>query len=92
MHAWIKKEFKHVSTKKEADELFSLLSVGRLDAVLLTKPMFKDSIQRLGLNESDFRSVVAKKRPLGVYFGNNILATRPQLLTQFNQSLESCRK
>lgn len=92
MHTWLKKDFEHIVIKKEAEELFQLLSVARLDAVLLTRPMFKDSLIRLGLNEADFRSVVAKKRPLGVYFGDKALNTRPQLLSQFNAFLNTCQK
>jgi len=91
MHSWLKKDFEHVVAKKEADELFELLAVDRLDVMLLTKPMFKDSIKRLGLNESDFKSVVAKKRPLGVYFGDQFLERNPELLTRFNQSIKRCQ-
>jgi len=90
MHSWLKKDFKHVVVKKEADELFQLLVVARLDVMLLTRPMFEDSIKRLGLNEDDFRSVVAKKRPLGVYFGDQFLEKNPGLLNQFNQSIKHC--
>jgi len=91
MHSWLQKEFEYVVAKKEADELFELLAVARLDVLLLTKPMFKDSIKRLGLNEGDFRSVVAKKRPLGVYFGYQFLEKNPNFLTRFNQSIKRCQ-
>jgi len=92
MHSWLKKDFEHVVAKKEADELFELLAVDRLDVMLLTKPMFKDSIKRLSLSQADFRSVVAKKRPLGVYFGNQFLERNPELLTRFNQSIKGCQQ
>jgi ABC-type amino acid transport substrate-binding protein len=91
MHAWLKSNFEHVVTKKNADELFQLLSVERLDVVLLTLPMFKDSIKRMGLEENNFRSVVAKKRPLGVYFGDEFLEKNAVFLTLFNQSIEYCK-
>lgn len=91
MYSWLKKDFEHVVIKTGADELFRLLSVDRLDAVLLTKPMFIDSVKRLGLQESNFRSVVAKERPLGVYFSNDFLAKNPEILSRFNHSVKTCR-
>jgi len=91
MHAWLKKDFKHVVAKTEADELFKLLAVARLDVMLLTRPMFEDSIKRLGLKEGDFRSVMAKNRPLGVYFGEQFLEKNPDILDRFNQSIKHCQ-
>ena len=91
MNAWLKKYFEYAVIKTTADELFKLLSVERLDAILLTELMFKDSVKRLGLKESDFKRVVAKKRPLGVYFGNTFLKKHPEWLSQFNQSIKNCQ-
>ena len=85
-----KRDFVYVVQKQGSDELFQLLSVARLDAILLTKPMFENSIKRLGKSAKDYKSVVAKKRPLGVYFGKVLALKKPDFIARFNQGLRVC--
>lgn len=91
MHSMLKENFKHVVSKTTEAELIELLKLGRLDALLLTKDMYKHVITTLDIPQDYFPTVTAAQKPLGVYFGHHFLKAHPNFLKKFNDNIEACK-
>lgn len=92
MHRMLEQNYTNVVTKTTEEDLLELLSLGRLDGVLLTDLMFEYTLNFMSISEHPFTRVLAKQKPLGVYFGHSFLAQHPEFLTKFNASIPDCKR
>lgn len=71
--------------------LIEMLSRGRLDAVLINNYVGAEIINKLELHDQ-FRIVVNKNKPLGVYFDKDFIHKSPGFLDKFNEAVPACRQ
>ncbi len=69
-----------------------MLNRGRIEVNLDNGENLKMAFENTGLNPSDFRTFVAKAKPVGVYFGKDFLKREPEFLNLFNASVKACIK
>lgn len=69
-----------------------ILSLGRIDVNLENDSNLKTAFKDTGLSPADFKTFVAKSKPVGVYFGKAFLQREPEFLDIFNISIKACIK
>ncbi|TNC79624.1 MAG: hypothetical protein C9356_18135 [Oleiphilus sp.] len=92
MHRKLEQEFQHVVTKTTEEDLLQLLHLGRLDGVLLTDLMFEYTIGFMSMEHHAFTRVLARQKPLGVYFSHVFLEKHPGFMARFNASIPECKR
>jgi len=69
-----------------------MLSRGRVDINLENRENFEVALKKTGLPRSDFKTFIAKSKPVGVYFGNAFLNREPEFLESFNAGVRVCKE
>jgi len=89
-HKWLNKnEYISVSGVLEPQTLLKMLSKGRLDAIFLSEAVFTAAIAKIGHSKSNYKIVVQKIRPFGIYISKGYLANNPEALIKINESIEA---
>jgi len=89
-HKWLNKnEFTSVSGVLEPQILLKMLSKGRLDAIFLSEAVFTEAIAKIGYSKSNFKIVVQKIRPFGMYISKGYLSKNPEALHTINKAIET---
>jgi len=88
-HKWLNKnEFISVSGVLEPQTLLKMLSKGRLDAIFLSEAVFTEAIGKLGQSKKQYKTVIQKIRPFGLYLSKTYLAKNPKTLIKINKSIQ----
>ncbi|NRD74145.1 transporter substrate-binding domain-containing protein [Shewanella sp. VB17] len=96
MHAnttyWLHKEkYQVIHENASIDKLLKLLIIGKIDAIMENKLLFRDAINRSHISLSNLKVVPNINKPLGVYFGKVFIAKYPDFIESFNLHTEACR-
>ena len=92
MHQWLIDEGYNVASKPPHNslQLVQMLLSNRFDAILANELVMQSIIEQQKLH-TELDAVVARNKPLGVYFSNEVLKKHPRLLEKFNQQVPACR-
>lgn len=71
-------------------QLIKLLLSGRIDAFIADRDHMRAAVDALGIAENQYQERFLRYMPLGVYFGNEFLASRPEFLRAFNRHIIEC--
>jgi len=91
MSTWVNKNFDDPSHQETASSLIGMLDAKKIDAVLLTEPMFLAVMQKDKKLQNRYHQFTVRDRPLAAYFGRLFLKDNPKFLEHFNKSLELCQ-
>ncbi|WP_461538348.1 substrate-binding periplasmic protein [Spongorhabdus nitratireducens] len=88
---WLKKNGYRVDKyPKDTRRLVDLLLERKVGAILETREVMEQEMQRRGLKLDSFNQLELYSNELGVYFSNEFLGRNPGFLQRFNQALKSC--
>lgn len=92
MLEWLEQEgYRVVSRPPDTPALLDSLMARRVDAVLANN-LVMDALLAERRLVRDVKSVLAKDKPLGVYFSRKYLGQRPGFLAAFNAAVGQCRQ
>ncbi len=87
---WLKKNgFSLGLSPRSVEQLLKMLDGGKVDAVLLSAPVFQHAVETSGRLMSAYRGVVQESKPMGVYLSRQYLRKHPGMLQRFNEAVES---
>lgn len=96
-HTWLTKKFKEkVFTRKivgttDSKGTIKMLQLGRIEVALENESHLGDVFIELAISPSDFKTFVARERPMSVYFGKVFLKREPEFLDVFNKNMRACK-
>ena len=91
--SWLRKNGYNVIAQPDTHEQMALMLIKkRVDAFLANDLVFLDALKDLPYETSDFRMLVTKSDPLGVYFSKSVLKKNPDFLMRFNAAVSACSK
>jgi len=71
-------------------QLIKLLLSGRIDAFIADRDHMSAAVESLGIDQNQYQERFLRYMPLGVYFGDEFLAARPEFLRTFNRHIIEC--
>lgn len=71
-------------------QLIKLMLNKRIDAFIADRDHMKVALEVLDVPSHQYRERFLRYMPLGVYFGNEFLASRPKFLSAFNRHIAVC--
>lgn len=74
---------------RSVEGLLKMLDGGKVDAVLLSAPVFQHALESTGRAGSDYRSLVEEEKPMGIYLSRAYLEKHPELRSRFDRAIES---
>ena len=87
-----KKEItRQVVVTTDSMKTLNILGLSRIDVNLENDDNLKLAFEKTGRHPSNFRTFVAKTKPVGVYFGKAFLKQAPGFLEIFNAGVRACK-
>lgn len=88
---WLKREgYPKTLAANELNQLLRLLFSGRIDVMLADKEQFEKMAAELDISSEAYRFRFYRYAPLGVYFGQHLIAQQPDFLARFNREIPVC--
>ena len=69
----------------------TLLALGMTDVDLVDSVNIEAALEEANLNPADFQTFISSALPTGIYFGKAFLKGSPELFSEFNASMKSCK-
>jgi len=76
----------------EPTRMVTMLKNKRIDVILENSASYEILINQPNTSASDFKTFVAKKKVLGIYFSKTFLLDEPKFLDRYNKSMRNCQK
>ncbi len=90
MSRWLKSQgYPIYSSPRTSEQLLLQLKADRVDVVMANDRVMASLLDEFDMH-NEVESLVAKDKPLGVYFTKRFLGERPDILAKFNQALANC--
>jgi polar amino acid transport system substrate-binding protein len=77
-----------LATPLKMDQLIKMLDTGRIDAALVNDIVMQDYFEKSEVKDGQFKKVLTRDSPLGIYFSREFVKNHPWFLSEFNQQLK----